>query len=90
MPENGILGNRFEKRRVLQKLAGLPAGQNRGQVEAKSVDVHLGHPVAQAVEDEVAHHRMVTVEGVPDAGEVRVMGAVLFEEVVDRVVDSAK
>ena len=37
------------------------AGQRREQVEAEAVDVHLGHPVAQRVEDEPQRHRVVGV-----------------------------
>ena len=34
------------------------AGQRAGQIEAEPVDVHLEHPVAQAVHDELQHLRL--------------------------------
>ena len=34
------------------------AGQRAGQIEAEAVDVHLQHPVAQAVHDELQHARV--------------------------------
>ena len=37
------------------------AGQGAGQIEAETVDVHLGHPVAQAVHDELQDARMLHV-----------------------------
>mmetsp|Transcript_14565 Transcript_14565/g.31734 ORF Transcript_14565/g.31734 Transcript_14565/m.31734 type:complete len:240 (+) Transcript_14565:2343-3062(+) len=40
------------------------AGQDGGQVKPESIHVVLLHPVAQAVQDELAHHRVVAVEGV--------------------------
>ena len=48
-------------------------GEDRRQVEPEAVDVHLLDPVAQAVENEPAHDRMIAVEGVAAAGEVVVI-----------------
>ena len=48
------------------------AGQRRHQVEAEAVDVHLGDPVAQRVEDEPQRQRVVGVDGVAAAGDVPV------------------
>ena len=45
-------------------------GEDRRQVEPEPVDVHLGDPVAQAVEDELADDRVVAVQRVAAAGEV--------------------
>ena len=52
------------------------AGQRAGQVEAEAVDVHLRHPVAQAVHDELQHARVLHVERVAAAGEVHVVARV--------------
>ena len=35
-----------------------PAHERRREVEAEAVDVHLGHPVAQAVHDELERLRV--------------------------------
>ena len=54
------------------RLAGLVARQDRREIEAEAVDMHLGHPVAQAVLDQPAHDRLVGIERVAAAGVVGV------------------
>src|SRR5262245_27222982 len=56
--------------RIWQRAAEFIARQDRRQIEAESVDVHLGHPVAQAVLDQPADDRLVGVQGVAAAREV--------------------
>ena len=58
------------------------AGQRAGQVEAEAVDVHLQHPVAQAVHDELQDARVLHVERVAAAGEVHVVARVLRRQPV--------
>jgi hypothetical protein len=53
------------------------ARQRRGEIEAEAVDVHLEHPVAQRVHDELQHARVLHVEGVAATGEVHVVARVL-------------
>ena len=65
------------------------AAQDRRQVEAEAVDVQLGDQVGQAVDDQVAHQRMIAVERVAAAGEV-VIAAFPVEHVVDGVVQAAE
>ncbi len=48
----GILRDALEDRRVFHDLPGRVTPEDRAQVEAEPVDVHLHHPVAQAVDDE--------------------------------------
>ena len=43
------------------------ARQGRGQIETEAVDVHLQHPVAQRVHDELEYARLLQVEGVAAA-----------------------
>ena len=64
------------------------AAEHRGEIEAEAVDVHLHHPVAQRVEDEIAHDRMRRIDRLSGAGEVTVEALVVVQPVVDRVVDS--
>ena len=71
-------------------MAGRVAGQDRRQVEAEAVDVHLLDPVAQAVHDQPPDDRVVGVERVAAAGVVGVPRAAVFEDVVGRVVDAAE
>ena len=62
-----------------------------GQVEAEAVDVHLEHPVAQAVHDQLQHVRVAHVEAVAGAGVVEVVAPVLgHQPVVGGVVDAAE
>ena len=67
------------------------ARQRRREVEAEAVDVHLEHPVAQAVHDELDGARVEHVQAVAAAGEVDVAAPVVgVEPVVRRVVDAAQ
>ena len=71
VPQHGVLADRDEQPAVhVDVVAG--AGQRRHQVEAEAVDVHLGHPVAQRVEDQPQRQRVVGVDGVAAAGHVPV------------------
>ena len=88
--QHGIVGHGLQQRRVLQHAAVLPATKDRCQVEAEAVHVHLGDPVAQAIDDEVAHHRVVAVHRVAASGVVQVLAGLGIEDVVGRVVDAAK
>ena len=66
-------------------------GQGGGQVEPEAVDVHLQHPVAQRVHDELQGVRVTGVEAVAGPGEVLVQPQVAVEQsVVGGVVDSAE
>ena len=65
------------------------AAEDRGEVEAQAVDVHLRHPEAQAVENQFADDGMVAIDGVAAAGEVEVI-AVRPEHVIKLIVQAAK
>src|SRR3546814_9384977 len=56
----------FEERGEAVDLVAL-AGQGRRQVEAEPVDVHLGHPVAQRVHDQLQRVGVSHVEAVRSA-----------------------
>ena len=67
------------------------AGQRGREVEAEAVHVHLEHPVAQAVHQELDRARVPHVERVAAAGVVDVEARVLGgQAVVGRVVDAAE
>src|SRR6185369_15328628 len=67
------------------------ARQSGGKIEAKTVDVHLRDPIAQAVHDQLEHPRMGHVEGVTAAGIVHVKAAVvLHQTIVGSVVDTTE
>ena len=67
------------------------ARQGRGQIEAEAVDVHLQHPVAQRVHDQLQHARMLQVERVAAAGVIHVVARIVADQaVVGGVVDAAE
>ena len=66
-------------------------GEGRREVEAEAVDVHLEHPVAQAVHEELERARVPHVEGVAAPGVVLVVARGVGDEpVVGGVVDAAE
>jgi hypothetical protein len=67
------------------------AGQGGGQVEAEAVDVHLGHPVAEGVHDQLQHLRVDGIKGIAGAGVIHVEARVFRDKaVVAVVVDTAE
>ena len=61
LAEHRVLLDEVEEGRQAVDLVQL-AGQRGGQVEAEAVDVHLEHPVAQAVHDQLQHVRVPHVQ----------------------------
>ena len=70
-------------------MARLVARQDRREIEAEAVDVHLRHPIAQAILDQPAHDRLVGVQRVAAAGVVGVTRFVLLEDVVEVIGEAA-
>ena len=67
------------------------AGKRGGQIEAEAVDVHLSHPVAQGVHDELEDLRGTHEQGVARSRRVEVVAAIpIHEAVIRRVVDAAE
>jgi hypothetical protein len=58
------------------------------QVEAESVDVHLLHPVTQAVDDQGAHGRVLAIHRVAAAGQILIAELVRRQPVIRRVIDA--
>ena len=79
-----------QDRRVGQRRALLVAREDGSQVKAKTVDMHLLHPIMQAVDDHAAHHGLVGIERIAGAAVVGVTRLVLLEDVIDLVVEAAK
>ena len=83
-----VLLDELEEGREAVHLVEL-AGQRGREVEPEPVDVHLGHPVAQRVHDQLQRVRVPHVEGVPGARVVHVVPLVVLDEaVVGLVVDA--
>ncbi len=88
--EHRVARDRVEEARARRRPLASPH-QRGGEVEAEAVDVHLEHPVAQAVEHELEHARVPEVERVAAAGQVEVLAPVLrTQAVVGAVVDAAE
>src|SRR5262249_3672226 len=56
-----------ENRRRLHRATALVARQDRCEIEAKPVDMHLAYPVAQAVEDQPSYDGFVGIERIAAA-----------------------
>ena len=70
---------------ISQRMGGFTIGSPRlasrkdgSKIKTKAVDVHLGNPVPQAVENEALHDGMVCLESVAGAGIVRIGGLIRF------------
>ena len=66
------------------------AAERRCEIEAEAVDVHLDHPIAQAAEHIVLHHRMRGIQRVATAGVVLVVPTVCCQHVVHEIVEAAE
>ncbi len=88
--EQRVLAHRRQKRaRGIE--AGRGPGERGGEIEAKTVDMHHLHPIAEAVHHHLKHARMLQVEAVAGAGVVDVMARVVgLQPVIGRVVDAAE
>jgi hypothetical protein len=67
----------------------LVASEDQGEIKAKAVDMHLVHPIAEAVEDQPPDNRLVGVQGVAAAGIVGVTRFVFCQDVIGIVRFSA-
>ena len=83
--QHGILMDDVEKRPQSVHVEQFP-GEGARQVESKPVDVHLDHPVPQAVHDQLQHLRALHVQRVPAAGEIHVVPQIVGDEPVVRVI----
>ena len=77
--------------RVFHGLAVLAARQDRGEIEAKPIHMHLLHPVAQAIHDHSAHDGVVAVKRIAYPAIVDILGPVVrVQHVVDPIVNAAQ
>ena len=72
LADDRVLLDEIEERRQPVDRVQL-ARQGGGEVEPEPVDVHLGHPVPEAVHDQLQHVRVAHVEAVAGAREVEVV-----------------
>src|ERR1700740_3126621 len=65
--------------------------QCRSEIKAESVDVHVKHPVTEAVHDKLQHTRMAHVQRIAGAGVVDIVAGIVGDgTVVKRIVDAAE
>ena len=67
------------------------ACQRGREIESKSINMHLQHPITQTVGHQLQRSRMKQIEGVAGAGEIEIEARVLrMQPVVSKIVDSAE
>src|SRR5215475_15243863 len=89
--QDGILGNVLEKGSVAEDVPMLISAQNGSEVEAKTVHVHVHHPVTEHAHHKLSYHGMIRVERIAGAGKVLVvLAVVLFEHIEDRVLNASQ
>ena len=70
---------------------GSRAAQDRSQIEAETIDAGLGHEMAKAVDNQLAHHGMIAGNGVAATGIVDENGRIIFgKTVICGVVETAE
>ena len=87
--EDALLGDHLDDGRLHQHVALVVASHDGGQVEAQAVRVHVGHPEAQAVHQQLADDGVVAIDGVAAPGKVQIT-AVRPDHVVEEVVQAAE
>ena len=66
------------------------ASQRTGEIEPKPIDMHLGHPISQAVHQHLQDSRMSHIKRIAATGEIGVIPSILvIQQVVARIVDPA-
>ena len=67
------------------------AAECRGEIETKTIHVHVIHPVAQAVHHELERARVKKIERVARAGEIQIHARFFRREaIVGLVIDPTK
>ena len=79
-----------QHRRARHQIARFVAAEDRRQIEPEAVYVHRLDPVAETVHDHPADDGMIGVERVSRAAVIGVARAILFEDVVGAVVQTAE
>ena len=88
--DDRVLVDDFEEGVQLVHATGI-AREGGGEVETETVDMHLQHPIAQAVHDKLKGARVEDIEGVAGTGKIQVEARVFRSQpVVGLIVDPAK
>src|SRR5581483_8063779 len=85
-----VLMNDVEKRAQAVDLMQF-SRKRGGKIEPETIDVHLQHPITQAVHDELQHTRMAHVQCVAGSGVIHVVARIVRNQAVVRsVIDATK
>ena len=88
--QRGILVDRGEERAQLVHVIQR-AREGAGEIEAEPIDMHLGHPIAQAVHEQLEAVGMHHVQGVAAAREIHVVPLLALDRaIVSLVIDPAE
>ena len=82
MPANTGSESMSQRTGGLSRGSRFVPGQDGGQVEPEAVHVHLLHPVAEAVADQAADNRMISVQAVAGATVIGIRGPVRFQYII--------
>ena len=70
-------------------MAGRPR-ENRSEIEAEAINVHLTDPIPEAIENHAADYGVIGVKRIPGAAVIRIPRAVRLKNVVAAVVQAAE
>ena len=87
--QNRVLLNAGEERRLGREFL-LRSRQTDGEVEAKTVNMHVVDPIAQGIHDHLQDARMADIQRVAASRRVAITSLVLLETIIRGVVDPAK
>ena len=87
--QNGVLPQRIKKPAARIKAMRL-APQNRGQIKPKPIDMHLLHPIAQAIHNQAQRGGMGGIQGVSRARIIHIIAPAPRQAVITGIVQPAK
>ena len=88
--QDRIVGDAFDQRGIGQHRSVASPPQDGGEIETEAVDVHLGDPIMQTLQDQISHVGMVTVNGVAAAGIVVIHPGHRIDDVINRIVQPSE
>src|SRR5699024_2847473 len=85
--KNRIIGKALQQRGLIHGGTVLISAKNGRQIKTKTVHMVAEHPVAQAVENHISYHRMITIQSISTSAEIIVM-SVRSQHIINVIVDS--
>ena len=85
--QNRVIGQQLQKRRIVQRRTVRIPSEDACQIEAEPIHPIVHRPVAQTLQNHLAHNGMVAVQCVSAAAEIEV-GSVRHQHVVNLIVKS--